>query len=282
MVERVAGTATRSGYSTQDVARILDLPPDRVRRYARSDFLTPSRGLRNEYRFSFQDLVLMRTACELEGARVPLRRIHAALRELRDQLPEGRPLTSVRIAAEGGRVVVHDGTTLWNPSSGQVQFDFRVADIAERVAPLDRVAFGRQREELDADGWLDLAVELEASSPELAIECYLRVLEIAPRHVDAHVNVGYLLQEEGRLDLACDHYRAALEASGDCAIAAFNLGVALEDLGRSQDAVDAYSRAIAADPRLADAYYNLSRLYEAAGDRAAALRHLRSYSELIH
>jgi len=37
---------------------------------------------------------------------------------------------------------------------------------------------------------------------------------------------------------------------------------------------------LAADPDLADAHFNLSRLYEDTGDRAAALRHLRSYSQL--
>jgi hypothetical protein len=32
---------------------------------------------------------------------------------------------------------------------------------------------------------------------------------------------------------------------------------------------------------MADAYYNLARLYDQAGDRATALRHLKSYSELV-
>ena len=73
----------------------------------------------------------------------------------------------------------------------------------------------------------------------------------------------------------------ALRAEPDSATAAYNLGVVLEDLGKPEEATEVYRRAIECDRLLADAYYNLSRLYERAGDRAAALRHLRSYSELV-
>jgi len=41
--------------------------------------------------------VLLRTAKELEASRVPERRVHAALRELKRQLPNGRPLSAVQI-----------------------------------------------------------------------------------------------------------------------------------------------------------------------------------------
>ena len=43
-------------------------------------FVTPSRGPRNEYRFTFQDLVLLRTALALQAARIPPRRILRSLR----------------------------------------------------------------------------------------------------------------------------------------------------------------------------------------------------------
>ena len=60
----------------------------------------------------------------------------------------------------------------------------------------------------------------------------------------------------------------------------FNLGIALEDRRRPNDAVKAYEQAIVADRRLADAYFNLARLYEEAGKKAAALRHLSIYRRL--
>ncbi|MGH7703588.1 MAG: MerR family transcriptional regulator, partial [Gemmatimonadales bacterium] len=127
-------------FSTREAADLLAIPAPRLRAYARVGYITPARGPRRAYRFSFQDLVLLRTAKGLAAARVPSRRINRALRQLVRQLPRGRALSEVRITAEGGRIVVRDGDTAWNPESGQVQLDFSVADLAAKVAPLARRA----------------------------------------------------------------------------------------------------------------------------------------------
>lgn len=272
-----------NGYTTRDVAELLDLSPPQVRRLARAGLPEADRGPRGEYRFSFPDLVLLRTARELREARVPPRRIRAALRELRDALPRGRPLSAVRISAEGGRVLVREGETVWNPESGQVQFDFAVSELAERVAPRARRAAAAARAaegETDPEEWYELGRELELSDPAEARDAYRRALELDPQHADARVNLGYLLQEEGRLEAAVEHYRAALAAEPTHATAAFNLGVALEDLGRPREAERAYQMALEVDPGFADAHYNLSGLLERLGDGARALRHLRTYREL--
>ena len=108
------------------------------------------------------------------------------------------------------------------------------------------------------------------------------MLELAPGHADALVNLGRLLYEEGATEAAIVHYRRALESTGgDHATAAFNLGIALEDQGRLRAATDAYRTALTADPAFADAHYNLSRLYERTGDRVSALRHLKTYRALV-
>ena len=57
-------------YTTRDVARLLGLSEPQVRSHAR-DYLAADRGPRNTYRFSFQDLVLLRTAKALGEARIP-------------------------------------------------------------------------------------------------------------------------------------------------------------------------------------------------------------------
>jgi len=269
------------GYTTGDVAKLLGLTAGQVRVYARSGILTPERGPRGEYRFGFQDLVLLRMAAALAGARVPARRIAHALRRLRAQLPEGRSLSELRISAQGDEIVVQDEGEAWNPESGQLVLDFSVAELAARVAPLARrvAAAAREREELGADEWYRLGVELEAVTPEEARAAYERVLALAPEHADAHVNLGRLLHEAGHATEAAAHYRRAL-AAGPHAVGAFNLGVALEDLRRPGEALEAYRRALAADDTLPDAHYNLARLYEALGDAQAALRHYHEYRKL--
>ncbi|MCI0407688.1 MAG: tetratricopeptide repeat protein [Acidobacteria bacterium] len=271
-------------YSSRDVAELLGMAPAQVRAFARAGFLTPDRGPRRHYRFSFQDVVLLRTAKGLAEAHIPAKRIHRALRKLQQQLPRGRPLSEVRIASEGDRVVVRDRETTWNPVSGQVSLDFSVRDLATRIAPLARqaaeVVLGSGKD-LTADDWYELALDLEACAPEEAKEAYRRALQLDSDFSNARVNLGRLLQESGNVAEAIDHYQAALRIHPKHSTAAFNLGTALEDLQRPGQAIEAYKQALAGDSEFADAHYNLSRLYEKGGNRAAALRHLRSYKMLV-
>jgi tetratricopeptide (TPR) repeat protein len=271
-------------YSTADVARLLGLAPAQVRSHARGGFLRPSRGPRNTYRFSFQDMVLLRAAKALRDARVDPRRIRRSLRALARTLPEGRALSEVRIQADGSRVVVRDRGRVWQPDSGQMLFDFSVRNLAERAAPIARrhAQNARAKEaELSAEDWFDLGVELEAVEPDEAQDAYRRALALDPTHADAHVNLGRLLQERGRHPEAVLQYREALRLVPGHATAAFNLGTAFEDLKRAGDAISAYRQAIAQDDSLADAHYNLSRLLEKNGQKQAALRHLRIYRDLV-
>lgn len=270
-------------YTTLDVAGLLGLSPPRVRAYARSGILSPARGARNEYRFSFQDLVLLRTAVGLDAAGVPPRRIRQALARLRRELPRGRSLSELRIMADEDRIVVHDGDAAWNPLSGQYQLDFTVAELGERVAPLagratrEAVAAGS---ELSADDWYELGLDLEAYAPREAQHAYEHAVEMNPGHADALVNLGRILHEAGDTTTAESHYRAALEA-GPHPTAAYDLGLALEQQGRLEEAARAYRRAIAWEPDMVDAHYNLARLLEARGDKPAAIRHLAICKRVI-
>ena len=233
--------------------------------------------------FSFQDLVILRAAKGLVAARIPTRRIHRALKQLRHELPRGRSLAELHIVADGDRIVVSDGSTAWNPESGQLSLDFAVSDLASKAAPIARrtaQAARRAEGDFDAADWYDLGYELEAVAPVEARDAYRRALELDAHHADAHVNLGRLLHEQGMVEEAERHYRQALRESPDHATAAFNLGIALEDLDRPADAIEAYRAALSTDPRLADAHYNVARLYEKVGKKAAALRHRSIYRRL--
>ncbi len=254
-----------------------------MRSFARAGFLTPGRGEQGELFFSFQDLVLLRAAKGLAAARIPGRRIKLALKKLKQQLPRGRPLSGLRIAAEGEHIVVTDGETAWYPESGQVVLDFSVSDLATKAGPITRkrAEAARVEETLTADQWYALGFDLEVSSPDEARDAYRRALELDPHHADAHVNLGRLLHEAGRVDDALRHYRFALDANPHHSTAAFDLAIALEDLGHPAEAIRAYEQAIRSDASLADAYFNVARLYEKAGKRAAALRYLSKYRRLV-
>ena len=269
------------GYTTREVADVLGLPTSTILSWTRSGLLTPARGARGAYVFSFQDIVLLRAARELLDGDVPARRVRSALESLRAQLPVGRPLSAVHISAVGDRVLVRDRDTLWDPDSGQIQMDFAVAEVAELAAPVARRALERAGDDLGADDWYNTALDMEAVDPEQAIDAYGRALALDPEHADALLNVGRLLHEAGELDAAEARYRAAAAADPSSARARYNLGVVLEDRGQTAAAMAAYREAIGADRFFAAAHFNLSRLLQAAGRKPDAIRHLNEYRRLI-
>lgn len=262
---------------------MLEMSEAQVRAFAASGALDVARGARGELRFSFQDLVLLRAAKELTRSKFTPRKIRRALENLRDQLPQGRPLSAVRITSMGDEIVVHDGDAMWAPESGQALIDFHVADIVERAEPVTREAAERARrdeDEMSAEDWFEFGIDLEAAAPDDARDAYRRAVELDPRHADAHVNLGRLLHEKGETRAAESHYRVALDIDRSHPTAAFNLGVVLDDMKREQEALAAYRRALDIDPENADAHYNLAGVYERLGRKAGAIRHLKAYREL--
>lgn len=270
------------GYTTREVAEVLGLPTSRILSWTRRGLISPTRGPQG-YVYSFQDIVLLRTARELLDADVPAKRVGKALEALRDQLPAGRPLSAVTISALGDRVLVRDEDAVWEPDTGQLSMDFAVADVADAAQPVARRALyeeGRD-EGMTADDWYDSGVDLEAVSLDDAITAYRNALELDPTHSDAHLNLGRLLHESGRIQEAEEHYRHAATADPESARAFYNLGVALEDQSASAGAIEAYEAALRLDPDLAVAHFNLSRLFEAEGRQPDALAHLAEYKKIL-
>lgn len=276
-------------YSTKEVADLAGLPASRVRRWARSGVVTPVRDDRGRWRYSFQDLAVLRTAARLLEAGVSVNRVTRTLSRLREQLPAGRPLSAVRVLVAGQRVMVRDRLASWEMDSGQGALDFDVQAVSAPVAPPLSVpplpvrpdALPESRNET-ADGLYRAALDLElAGRGDEARDTYEAVLRRDPTLSGARINLGRLLHAAGRFGEAETLYRAALEQDPGNALAAFNLGVALEDQGKATDAAEAYRGALAIDEGYADAHYNLSRLLEAEGDFRGALRHLSHFKRLV-
>ena len=262
------------GYRSRDVARMLDLPVAEVRRLARAGFVAARRGPRNELRFSFQDLVLLRAAAELGRARIPAARVRRALRSLRAQLPGDRPLAAVRVSSDGARVVVQDGGARWHPETGQVLLDLDVQGLARKVAPVVRAAVRARRAPLDSEAWFRWARDLDGVAPAEAEDAYRRALAIDPDHAGAHLGLGHLLRDRGDPRGAELHFRRAAAAPAERARAALHLGLALEDQGLLEEALLAYARALEADRALADAHLRASRILDGLGRGDDAARHL--------
>ena len=273
-----------SGYVTRDVAALLGLSAAQVRSLIRDGLLSPAQGVRGEYRFSFQDLVLLRTAKGLLAAKVPRRRIRLALQKLQQQLPEGKPLTGVRITAQGHKVVVRDGHELWDPASGQILLDFDLAELqreASTLVPVTESRTKKRKEPSSADAWLREGLELEEDDTEAAVATYRRALDLDADLPDVWLNLGRLLHEQGEVAEAERCYRRAVDLLPEEPVAVFDLGVALQDQERFAEAAAAYERTLALDDTFADAHFNLAAVYEALGERQTAFRHLKTYKTLI-
>src|SRR5215471_5345896 len=111
-------------YGIRDVEKLLRIPRSTLRALVAAGFVTPARGPRNAWRFSFQDLIVLRTAQALADAHVPQRRIIKSVRELARNLPDAMPLSGLSIGAVGDQVVVREGHTRWQADSGQYLLEF--------------------------------------------------------------------------------------------------------------------------------------------------------------
>jgi len=268
-------------FTTHEVAKALGLPDSRIRACARAALLAPTRGRGGRLQWTFQDLVLLRTAKELLAARIPARRIRRMIASLRRQLPAGRALSSLTIYADGRRVVAWDGAARWQPDSGQFLINFDAQEVAAvpTRAPTPSPAAPPPATRT-AEDWFNLGCELDTSSPDEARHAYEQALALDPGLADAHVNLGRLLHRGGHAASAETHYRTAIALTPGDAVAHFNLAGLLEETGRAGDAVAAYQRALAADGDFADAHYNLGLLLDAMGRRAPAMTHLRAARRL--
>jgi tetratricopeptide (TPR) repeat protein len=246
-------------------------------------FVSPARGPRNAWRFSFQDLVVLRAARALAEARVPPKRITRSIRELKRQLPEAMPLSGLAICAVGDRVVVREGDSRWQAESGQylLALESDAQGVIRMVEPEVAPSPQSSAAVVSAQALFDEAEALEEHDPQAALRAYSAVIAADPARVEARVNLVRLLHEAGQLRDAERTCRDALAAFADEPLLHYNLGVVLEDLGRTSDAAAAYEAALRIDPELRDCLYNLALLDERLGRRREAIRHMAHYRRLV-
>lgn len=296
-------------FDTKELKRLFGIPASQIRALIRAGHINPVKKA-GRFSYSFQDLIVLRTAGSLRAAKIPAHRINRTLREIRASLPSALPLSGLSIVAVGDRIHVREGRALRESESGQYALALEVIEtggdlkVIDRRAQLERGgketphrARGRQRPAagtsrrrpppaaldpaaLDPEAALEhfqRALELEDTDAQEAQAAYEAALASDPRHLEARLNLGRLLHLEGRLEEAESVYRASDSKE---ALLAYNLAVLLEDLGRDADAIASYREALALDPRLADAHYNLALLYERGGRPRDALKHLLAYRRL--
>jgi tetratricopeptide (TPR) repeat protein len=257
-------------YSQADLTRLFRVSASLVSALARASYITPTAG-EGRTSYSFQDLLVFRTASAMTAAKISNPKIVAALGHIRSTLPPGSLLTTLALAA-AGESPAFQGDQNWETHPGQLALALQNSTSAT-VSTLHS-APARPPAHLQAAAHYARGHALEDTDVGAARAAYLDALNAHSDHLDARINLGRLLHLDGELKEAEKVYRAAKNSS---ALLSFNLAILLEDLNREEEAIVAYREALAQDPSLHDAHFNLSRLHEKARQPKDALRHLLAY-----
>ena len=217
-------------FGVREVEKLLRLPRRTIHGLIKAGFVSPSRGPRRAYIFSFQDLILLRTAQALAAANIPPRRITKSLKELRRHLPDAMPLSGLSIGAVGDRVVVKEGASRWQAESGQYLLAFEGDPVAGDLKVMEKA------ETIAAQ--IDRGYSLhEAGQLAQAEAVYRKALKTWGADPLLLYNLGVLLEDLDRKPEALQSYQAALRGDPAMADCHYNLALLCEQLRRPQEAI---------------------------------------------
>src|SRR5882757_5803085 len=184
-------------YDTKDLERLFGLPASAVRALARSGNIDPVRRA-GRLHYSFQDLLVLRTASALRAANISSQRINRTLQQLRSALPAGSDLNRLSLTALGNRIAIREGQTLREPETGQYALALEIVEEKGRLHVITRQDSAAEPA-TSADEHYARALALEDTDPQEARLAYQACLEADPNHLEARLNLGRLLHIGGRL-----------------------------------------------------------------------------------
>lgn len=269
-------------YTLRDAAKVFNLSPSRLRYWERSGFILRSIQQGNRRFYSFEDLIGLRAAKELLDDGIPLQSVRRSIEALRTSLPRvARPLSALRIVADGQMLIVRDDRGTYEPTTGQLRLDFEVSELRDDVVRVLRRG-GRQSEfALAYQHYLEgCRFDEDESTFERAEAAYRRAIELDPSLANALTNLGNLMYRRGRLEDAENFYVRALQVDPEQPEAFYNLGFLLYDRGDAAAAVLNFRRAVRSDPSFADAHFNLAMALSDLGSHDEARRHWETYLKL--
>ncbi len=189
-------------YSLREVEKLLHLPRSTLRSLIEAGFVTPARGPRGAWQFSFQDLVVLRKAQALVAAKVPPNRVARAMKELRRKAQSGQ----YTLALEGA------------PEAGLLKVIQRKAEPLE-VSINRGYALHEAGRLLEAEAQYGKALVAHGNDPLLLY------------------NLGVLLEDLGRGKEALASYQTALDVDPAFADCHYNLALLYKGLGRPKEAI---------------------------------------------
>jgi tetratricopeptide (TPR) repeat protein len=266
--------APKEEYSRADVRRQFGISERQLRSWERRGLIPPAE------KYSFSDLVAIRTIVTLRKKRIPAPRIAQVVESLRRRLWVAEPLSELSIVSEGRQIAVRVAGQRMEALTGQILLDFDAAGMGGvKEFPDGKAARSWMRE---SEVWFQKGLDLEETGApiEQAIEAYRTALSMNPGAAGALVNLGTIFYRLKKFPEAEKHYLRAIVADPGYPLAEFNLGNLYDEQGRAQDAADHYRRALELNPAYADAHFNLALLSERSGEALKAVFHWKTYLKL--
>ncbi len=239
--------------------------------------------IREEARFSFSDLIALKTLQKLRENRVPPRKIGRALTALKKKLSHvEQPLSELKIFSDGRTIAVQIAGQKMEALTGQMLFNFDAAELGSLRAFGPKPAGQQANAERQAENYFQhgLALEETGAPVEKAIEAYRKAVELNPGAAGALVNLGTIYYRQRRYEDAEQQYLRAVEVDANYPLAHYNLGNLYDEQGDLTRAGEHYAVALQLNPNYADAHFNLALLSERRGDFLKAVRHWKSYLKL--
>jgi len=267
-------------YAVTEVARLFGFKPSRLRYWHRSGLLEPSARLRGRNYYTFQDLVSVRAAKGLLDQGVPLQQVRRSVDSLRSAFPDTtRPLSQLRVLADGRAVLVQDDAGAYDAETGQTVLDFSVDTLESDVVRL--LHFDHDDRARAYEHYLEgCRYDENERTFDEAEEAYKKALSLDPTLSNALTNLGNLEYRRDQVDEAEQYYRRALACDPEQPEALYNLGFLCFERNEVDQAILLFGQALQSDPSFADAHFNLAMALEERGDGASARRHWQHYLAL--
>jgi len=130
---------TQGAFSRQQVAKLTGLSSRQLSYWRKTGLVCPQTMTRGGHaRYSFTDLVALRTAKRLLEAHVSLQRIRKCLTSLTRFLPAaGQPLVELSLVVTSDVILVFHGDSAFDAITGQ-EWVFPIAELAAEVEKLQQ------------------------------------------------------------------------------------------------------------------------------------------------
>ena len=265
-----------SVYSRTDLLRILHITPRQLANWERNGLVASAAS------YTFSDLLEIKKIRDLCAMSVRPNVIRESLDAMRKQAAgvEKPLLEAGAWTTTKHRVAFRHEGKLLEPIAGQFLMDFSEREKVLTSTPVPRQDPTPRDNEIASWFARGITLEEDPSTQSDAIAAYHRVLELAPNHAAAHINLGTLYYNRQEFALAERHYRQAIDADSRYALAYFDLGNVLDETGRVHEAVATYKTALMLAPTYADAHYNIALAYEKLREPRKALKHWQAYIKL--